>query len=116
VPASAVDIDGIRRAEADRSTPQRQSASRRKMPIEPESRRNPGELARRHAGEDVRLTAHERHASTGADVRQADCRSNPRAAEYLDFVTDRVRFDTFSGAFEALKKPSDQIKVMLEPH
>jgi threonine dehydrogenase-like Zn-dependent dehydrogenase len=31
-------------------------------------------------------------------------------------VTDRVGFDTFSHAFEALKKPSDQIKVMLEPH
>jgi (R,R)-butanediol dehydrogenase/meso-butanediol dehydrogenase/diacetyl reductase len=31
-------------------------------------------------------------------------------------VTDRVGFDTFCAAFEALKKPSDQIKVMLEPH
>jgi threonine dehydrogenase-like Zn-dependent dehydrogenase len=31
-------------------------------------------------------------------------------------VTDRVGFDTFAAAFEALKKPSDQIKVMLEPH
>jgi (R,R)-butanediol dehydrogenase/meso-butanediol dehydrogenase/diacetyl reductase len=31
-------------------------------------------------------------------------------------VTDRVGFDTFCQAFEALKKPSDQIKVMLEPH
>jgi threonine dehydrogenase-like Zn-dependent dehydrogenase len=31
-------------------------------------------------------------------------------------VTDRVGFDRFAEAFEALKKPSDQIKVMLEPH
>ena len=31
-------------------------------------------------------------------------------------VTDRVGLDTFCQAFEALKKPSDQIKVMLEPH
>jgi (R,R)-butanediol dehydrogenase / meso-butanediol dehydrogenase / diacetyl reductase len=31
-------------------------------------------------------------------------------------VTDRVGFERFSEAFEALKKPSDQIKVMLEPH
>ena len=31
-------------------------------------------------------------------------------------VTDRVGFDGFCQAFEALKKPSDQIKVMLEPH
>jgi len=31
-------------------------------------------------------------------------------------VTDRVGFDRFSQTFEALKKPSDQIKVMLEPH
>jgi threonine dehydrogenase-like Zn-dependent dehydrogenase len=30
-------------------------------------------------------------------------------------VTGRVRFDTFCDAFEALKRPSDQIKVMLEP-
>jgi (R,R)-butanediol dehydrogenase/meso-butanediol dehydrogenase/diacetyl reductase len=30
-------------------------------------------------------------------------------------VTDRVGFDRFCQAFEALKKPSDQIKVMLEP-
>ena len=31
-------------------------------------------------------------------------------------VTDRVGFATFCEAFEALRKPSDQIKVMLEPH
>jgi (R,R)-butanediol dehydrogenase / meso-butanediol dehydrogenase / diacetyl reductase len=31
-------------------------------------------------------------------------------------VTDRVGFDTFCQAFEALKQPSDQIKVMLAPH
>jgi threonine dehydrogenase-like Zn-dependent dehydrogenase len=30
-------------------------------------------------------------------------------------VTDRVGFDRFCQAFEALKKPSNQIKVMLEP-
>jgi threonine dehydrogenase-like Zn-dependent dehydrogenase len=30
-------------------------------------------------------------------------------------VTDRVGFDGFCAAFEALKRPSDQIKVMLEP-
>jgi threonine dehydrogenase-like Zn-dependent dehydrogenase len=30
-------------------------------------------------------------------------------------VTDRVGFDTFATTFEALKRPSDQIKVMLEP-
>jgi (R,R)-butanediol dehydrogenase/meso-butanediol dehydrogenase/diacetyl reductase len=29
-------------------------------------------------------------------------------------VTDRVGFDTFSEVFEALKRPGDQIKVMLE--
>ncbi len=32
-----------------------------------------------------------------------------------DLVTDRVGFETFSDAFEALKTPTDQIKVMLEP-
>jgi (R,R)-butanediol dehydrogenase/meso-butanediol dehydrogenase/diacetyl reductase len=31
-------------------------------------------------------------------------------------VTGRVGFGRFSETFEALKKPSDQIKVMLEPH
>lgn len=31
-------------------------------------------------------------------------------------VTDCVGFDRFSQSFEALKKPGDQIKVMLEPH
>jgi threonine dehydrogenase-like Zn-dependent dehydrogenase len=31
-------------------------------------------------------------------------------------VTDRVGFDRFSQTFEALKKPGDQIKVLLEPH
>jgi (R,R)-butanediol dehydrogenase / meso-butanediol dehydrogenase / diacetyl reductase len=31
-------------------------------------------------------------------------------------VTDRVGFDRFSQVFEALKKPGDQIKVILEPH
>jgi (R,R)-butanediol dehydrogenase / meso-butanediol dehydrogenase / diacetyl reductase len=31
-------------------------------------------------------------------------------------VTGRVGFDSFCQSFEALKKPSDQIKVMLEPH
>jgi (R,R)-butanediol dehydrogenase/meso-butanediol dehydrogenase/diacetyl reductase len=31
-------------------------------------------------------------------------------------VTSRVGFDTFCQSFEALKQPSDQIKVMLEPH
>ena len=36
--------------------------------------------------------------------------------EARGMVTDRVGFETFPGAFEALKKPSDQIKVMLEPH
>ena len=30
-------------------------------------------------------------------------------------VTDRVGFAAFPDAFEALKRPSDQIKVMLEP-
>jgi threonine dehydrogenase-like Zn-dependent dehydrogenase len=30
-------------------------------------------------------------------------------------VTSQVGFDAFSAAFEALKRPSDQIKVMLEP-
>jgi threonine dehydrogenase-like Zn-dependent dehydrogenase len=30
-------------------------------------------------------------------------------------ITGRVGFDTFCTAFEALKRPSDQIKVMLEP-
>jgi threonine dehydrogenase-like Zn-dependent dehydrogenase len=30
-------------------------------------------------------------------------------------ITGRVGFDTFCAAFEALKRPSDQIKVMLEP-
>jgi (R,R)-butanediol dehydrogenase / meso-butanediol dehydrogenase / diacetyl reductase len=30
-------------------------------------------------------------------------------------VTDHVGFDSFCAAFEALKRPSDQIKVMLEP-
>jgi len=32
-----------------------------------------------------------------------------------DLVTHSVGFETFLDAFEALKKPSDQIKVMLEP-
>tara|TARA_B100000029_G_scaffold487543_1_gene543174 strand:- start:760 stop:1800 length:1041 start_codon:yes stop_codon:yes gene_type:complete len=32
-----------------------------------------------------------------------------------DMVTDRVGFDAFPDAFQALKSPSDQIKVMLEP-
>jgi (R,R)-butanediol dehydrogenase/meso-butanediol dehydrogenase/diacetyl reductase len=36
--------------------------------------------------------------------------------EASGLVTDRVGFERFSEAFEALKKPSDQIKVMLEPH
>ncbi len=31
------------------------------------------------------------------------------------FISDRVDFDAFSDAFEALKKPSDQVKVMLTP-
>ena len=31
-------------------------------------------------------------------------------------VTDRVGFDRFCDTFEALKQPSDQIKVVLEPH
>jgi threonine dehydrogenase-like Zn-dependent dehydrogenase len=30
-------------------------------------------------------------------------------------VTDRVGFDRFCATFEALKRPSEQIKVMLEP-
>ena len=30
-------------------------------------------------------------------------------------ITGRVDFDSFCAAFEALKRPSDQIKVMLEP-
>jgi threonine dehydrogenase-like Zn-dependent dehydrogenase len=40
------------------------------------------------------------------------------ARERIDvggLVTSRVGFDTFCDAFEALKRPSDQIKVMLEP-
>ena len=32
-----------------------------------------------------------------------------------ELVTHTVGFDAFPDAFEALKKPSDQIKVMLEP-
>jgi (R,R)-butanediol dehydrogenase/meso-butanediol dehydrogenase/diacetyl reductase len=36
--------------------------------------------------------------------------------EARGLVTDRVGFDRFCAAFEALKQPSDQIKVMLEPH
>jgi (R,R)-butanediol dehydrogenase/meso-butanediol dehydrogenase/diacetyl reductase len=30
-------------------------------------------------------------------------------------ITERVGFDDFCGAFDALKRPSEQIKVMLEP-
>ena len=30
-------------------------------------------------------------------------------------ISHTVNFDAFPDAFEALKKPSDQIKVMLEP-
>jgi threonine dehydrogenase-like Zn-dependent dehydrogenase len=37
-------------------------------------------------------------------------RIDPRA-----MITGRVGFDGFCAAFEALKRPSDQIKVMLEP-
>ena len=31
-------------------------------------------------------------------------------------VTSRVGFADFCAAFETLKRPGDQIKVMLEPH
>ena len=40
---------------------------------------------------------------------------NRERVDPTGLVTERVGFDRFCDAFEALKKPSDQIKVILEP-
>ena len=58
------------------------------------------------------------HFSIGYRVRHFELAVAMLAAGRIDssaMITDTVGFDQFSAAFEALKKPSTDCKVILEP-